>query len=54
LPEEAQQSLAAAVPFPKLLGRAEQFAALARHIIENAYINGEAIRLDGVLRMAPR
>jgi NAD(P)-dependent dehydrogenase (short-subunit alcohol dehydrogenase family) len=54
LPEEAQQSLAAAVPFPKLLGRAEQFAALARHIIENAYINGEAIRLDGALRMAPR
>jgi NAD(P)-dependent dehydrogenase (short-subunit alcohol dehydrogenase family) len=54
LPEEAQQSLAAAVPFPKLLGRPEQFAALARHIIENAYINGEVIRLDGALRMAPR
>jgi NAD(P)-dependent dehydrogenase (short-subunit alcohol dehydrogenase family) len=54
LPEEAQKSLAAAVPFPKLLGRPEQFAALARHIIENAYINGEVIRLDGALRMAPR
>jgi NAD(P)-dependent dehydrogenase (short-subunit alcohol dehydrogenase family) len=54
LPEEAQQSLAAAVPFPKLLGRPDQFAALARHIIENAYINGEVIRLDGALRMAPR
>jgi len=54
LPQEAQQSLAAAVPFPKLLGRPDQFAALARHIIENAYINGEVIRLDGALRLAPR
>jgi NAD(P)-dependent dehydrogenase (short-subunit alcohol dehydrogenase family) len=54
LPEEAQKSLAAAVPFPKLLGRPEQFASLARHIIENIYLNGEVIRLDGALRMAPR
>jgi NAD(P)-dependent dehydrogenase (short-subunit alcohol dehydrogenase family) len=54
LPEEAQRSLAAAVPFPKLLGRPEQFAALVRHICENTYINGEVIRLDGALRMAPR
>jgi NAD(P)-dependent dehydrogenase (short-subunit alcohol dehydrogenase family) len=54
LPEEAQKSLAAAVPFPKLLGRPDQFAALARHIIENSYINGEVIRLDGALRLAPR
>ncbi|MCC6778438.1 MAG: SDR family NAD(P)-dependent oxidoreductase [Hyphomicrobiales bacterium] len=54
LPEEAQKSLAAAVPFPKLLGRPEQFAALVRHICENTYINGEVIRLDGALRMAPR
>jgi NAD(P)-dependent dehydrogenase (short-subunit alcohol dehydrogenase family) len=54
LPEEAQQSLAAAVPFPKLLGRPDQFAALARHIVENTYLNGEVIRLDGALRMAPR
>jgi NAD(P)-dependent dehydrogenase (short-subunit alcohol dehydrogenase family) len=54
LPEEAQKSLAAAVPFPKLLGRPDQFASLARHIIENTYINGEVIRLDGALRMAPR
>jgi NAD(P)-dependent dehydrogenase (short-subunit alcohol dehydrogenase family) len=54
LPEEAKQSLAAAVPFPKLLGRPEQFAALVRHIVENTYINGEVIRLDGALRMAPR
>jgi NAD(P)-dependent dehydrogenase (short-subunit alcohol dehydrogenase family) len=52
--EEAQRSLAAAVPFPKLLGRPDQFAALARHIIENTYINGEVIRLDGALRLAPR
>jgi NAD(P)-dependent dehydrogenase (short-subunit alcohol dehydrogenase family) len=54
LPEEAQKSLAASVPFPKLLGRPEQFAALVRHIIENTYLNGEVIRIDGALRMAPR
>jgi NAD(P)-dependent dehydrogenase (short-subunit alcohol dehydrogenase family) len=54
LPEEAQKSLAASVPFPKLLGRPDQFAALVRHIVENTYLNGEVIRLDGALRMAPR
>jgi NAD(P)-dependent dehydrogenase (short-subunit alcohol dehydrogenase family) len=54
IPEEARQSLAAAVPFPKALGRPDQFAFLARHIIENSYLNGEVIRLDGALRMAPR
>jgi NAD(P)-dependent dehydrogenase (short-subunit alcohol dehydrogenase family) len=54
LPEAAQQSLAAAVPFPKLLGQPPQFAALVRHVIENRYLNGEVIRLDGALRMAPR
>jgi hypothetical protein len=54
LPEEAQKSLAAAVPFPKLLGRPDQFAALVRHIVENTYLNGEVIRLDGALRLAPR
>jgi hypothetical protein len=42
------------VPFPKALGRPDQFASLARHIIENTYLNGEVIRLDGALRMAPR
>jgi hypothetical protein len=42
------------VPFPKLLGRPDQFASLARHIIENTYINGAVIRLDGALRLAPR
>jgi NAD(P)-dependent dehydrogenase (short-subunit alcohol dehydrogenase family) len=54
LSDEACASLAAAVPFPKLLGRPDQFASLVHHIIENAYINGEVIRLDGALRMAPR
>jgi NAD(P)-dependent dehydrogenase (short-subunit alcohol dehydrogenase family) len=54
LSEEARASLAAAVPFPKLLGRPDQFASLVHHIIENVYINGEVIRLDGALRMAPR
>ena len=54
LSDEVRESLAAAVPFPKHLGRPEQFASLARHIIENSYINGEVIRLDGALRMAPR
>jgi len=54
LPDEAQKSLAAAVPFPKALGRPDQFAALAMHIIDNSYLNGEVIRLDGALRMAPR
>ena len=54
LPEQAQQSLAASVPFPKLLGKPEQYAALVRHMIENSYLNGEVIRLDGALRMAPR
>ena len=54
LPEAAQQSLAAAIPFPKLLGQPPQFAALVRHIIENRYLNGAVIRLDGALRMGPR
>ena len=54
LPEQAQQSLAAALPFPKKLGDPSQFAALVRHLIENRYINGEVIRLDAALRLAPR
>ncbi|MEX2128070.1 MAG: SDR family NAD(P)-dependent oxidoreductase [Xanthobacteraceae bacterium] len=54
LPEEAQQSLAASVPFPKLLGKPEQYAALVLHMVENRYINGEVVRLDGALRMQPR
>jgi len=54
LPEEVQTSLAASVPFPKLLGRPEQFADLVLHCVRNRYLNGEVIRLDGALRMAPR
>jgi NAD(P)-dependent dehydrogenase (short-subunit alcohol dehydrogenase family) len=54
LPDAAQQSLAASVPFPKLLGQPPQYAALVRHMIENRYLNGEVVRLDGALRMAPR
>jgi NAD(P)-dependent dehydrogenase (short-subunit alcohol dehydrogenase family) len=54
LPEAAQQSLATSVPFPKLLGQPPQYAALVRHMIENRYLNGEVVRLDGALRMAPR
>ena len=54
LPEEARISLAAGVPFPQALGQPAQFAALARHMIENSYLNGEVIRLDAALRMAPK
>jgi NAD(P)-dependent dehydrogenase (short-subunit alcohol dehydrogenase family) len=54
LSDEVQQSLAASVPFPKALGKPAEYAALARHIIENRYLNGETIRLDGSLRMAPK
>jgi NAD(P)-dependent dehydrogenase (short-subunit alcohol dehydrogenase family) len=52
--EEVQQSLAASIPFPRALGRPEQYADLALHIIENRYLNGEVIRLDGAVRLAPR
>jgi NAD(P)-dependent dehydrogenase (short-subunit alcohol dehydrogenase family) len=54
LSEEAQKSLAASVPFPSRLGKPAEYAALAVHICENAMLNGECIRLDGSLRMAPR
>jgi len=54
LPQEAQDSLGASVPYPKRLGEPREFAALAMHCIHNAYLNGEVIRLDGALRMAPR
>lgn len=54
LPEEARTSLAAGVPFPAKLGQPEQFAALAKHIVENSYLNGETIRLDAALRMGPK
>ncbi len=54
LSEEVQQSLAASIPFPQRLGRPEEYADLAMYIIASGYINGETIRLDGALRMAPR
>ena len=54
LPEEVQQSLAASIPFPKRLGKAEEFAQLALHIVGNLSLNGEVIRLDGALRLPPR
>jgi NAD(P)-dependent dehydrogenase (short-subunit alcohol dehydrogenase family) len=54
LPEPARASLGRSVPFPPRLGRPEEYAALACHIVENTMLNGEVIRLDGALRMAPR
>jgi NAD(P)-dependent dehydrogenase (short-subunit alcohol dehydrogenase family) len=54
LSEEVQKSLAASVPFPKLLGRPEQYASLAMEMVRNSYLNGEVVRVDGALRMAPR
>ena len=54
LPEPVQQSLAASIPFPQRLGKPSEFAELACHIVSNGHLNGEVIRLDGALRMAPR
>ena len=54
LPEPARQSLAAQVPMPSRLGDPREYAALVRHIVENPMLNGEVIRLDGAIRMAPR
>jgi NAD(P)-dependent dehydrogenase (short-subunit alcohol dehydrogenase family) len=54
LPEAARQSLGAQVPMPSRLGQPSEYAALARHIIENPMLNGEVIRLDGAIRMTPR
>ena len=54
LPDEGRQALAANIPFPKRLGRPEDFAALVEHLVENDYLNGETIRLDGALRMPPK
>jgi NAD(P)-dependent dehydrogenase (short-subunit alcohol dehydrogenase family) len=54
LPEAVQASLAASIPFPPRLGKPEEFAQLAVHIVNNDHLNGEVIRLDGALRMAPR
>lgn len=54
LSEEVRKSLGAQVPFPQRLGHPDEYAALARHIVENPMLNGEVIRLDGAIRMAPR
>ncbi|MEM5451596.1 SDR family oxidoreductase [Burkholderia sp. JPY164] len=54
LPEEIRESLGRMVPFPPRLGEADEFAALALHILENPMLNGETIRLDGAIRMQPR
>jgi NAD(P)-dependent dehydrogenase (short-subunit alcohol dehydrogenase family) len=54
LPEPARASLGQQVPFPARLGRPDEYAALVRHVVENEYLNGEVIRLDGALRMAPK
>ncbi|MES0127427.1 3-hydroxyacyl-CoA dehydrogenase [Mesorhizobium sp. M0029] len=54
MPQEVQDSLGAAVPFPSRLGKPSEYAALALHIVENQMLNGETIRLDGAIRMAPK
>jgi NAD(P)-dependent dehydrogenase (short-subunit alcohol dehydrogenase family) len=54
VPAPVRESLAASVPHPRRLGRPDEFAALAQHVIENPMLNGEAIRLDGAIRMPPR
>jgi hypothetical protein len=54
VPEELRVSLGASVPFPKRLGNPTEFASLAFEMLTNAYLNGETIRLDGAIRMAPK
>lgn len=54
LPQAAQDSLGQQVPFPSRLGRPDEYAALVQQVVENGYLNGETIRLDGAIRMAPR
>ncbi len=54
MPDDVRASLGAQVPFPPRLGRPEEFAALVRHILDNTMLNGETIRLDGAIRMAPK
>jgi len=54
LPQAAQDSLGQQVPHPARLGRPDEYAALVQHIAENDYLNGETIRLDGAIRMAPK
>jgi len=54
MPEHIQESLSASIPFPSRLGKPEEFAELAAHIVENGYFNGETIRLDGAVRLQPK
>jgi NAD(P)-dependent dehydrogenase (short-subunit alcohol dehydrogenase family) len=54
LPEHVKSALAASVPFPKRLGHPDEYAALAEFMITTGYLNGECVRLDGAIRMAPR
>jgi len=54
MPESVQQSLSASIPFPSRLGRPEEFADLVAYILSNRYLNGETIRLDGAVRLAPK
>ena len=54
LPEEVQKSLGASIPFPSRLGGAAEFASLVQHMVENVYLNGETVRLDGALRLPPK
>ena len=54
LSEKARSSLGQQVPFPSRLGQPDEYAQLAQHIVENIMLNGEVIRLDGAIRMAPR
>ena len=54
MPEHIQESLSEAIPFPSRLGKPEEYAELVAHIMENGYLNGETIRLDGAVRLAPK
>jgi NAD(P)-dependent dehydrogenase (short-subunit alcohol dehydrogenase family) len=54
MPESVQQSLSASIPFPSRLGRPEEFADLVAYVLSNRYLNGETIRLDGAVRLAPK
>ena len=54
LPEDVQKSLGASIPFPRRLGAPEEFASLVAHMVENTFLNGETVRLDGALRLPPK
>ena len=54
MPDSVQQSLSASIPYPSRLGKPEEFADLVAYILSNRYLNGETIRLDGAVRLAPK